>query len=408
MIISNKPVFMKFNTVLTAFLSMVLVSCDKDPAVEEQTWVTDETIPIVSWYSVELAYSSVPAFQEVKECGYTHSLSTVWGGVDSAAVYNADLLGRALDHVQAAGLQAIAGCHELSTDPENTVLRFKDHPAVAGWHLDDEPTLQELKKLGELGRRIKAVDKENFVYVNLRPADATYDQMGTNDYMEYLNTFIEEVPVDFISFDKYPCQIAEDGSLYVLDTWYDGLRIIADFSKAHGMDFWAFASGIKFEDVQAEPSLATLRLQMFTNLAYGAQGLQYFVFQNSTSPVYRMIKLVNREIQNYAKVFLDAEVLSVTYTGDKIPVNMDRFSGAPAPIRYFDTGDAGTLVSVLEKGSRQFFVVVNRDLNNSQPVTIETEDNVWQVTKTGTIRKVPGKVTENLSPGDMLVYMWEK
>lgn len=398
---------MKHALVLCIFSILSFPSCGKDN-IEEMEWVTGETIPIVSWYSVELAYSSLQAFQEVKDCGYTHSLSTVWGGVDSAAVYNADLLGRALDYAHEAGLKVIAGCYELNTEPEGVVSRFKDHPAVVGWHLKDEPTLQELKKTGEYGRRIKAVDDENFIYVNLRPADATYEQMGTTDYNEYLNEFIKEVPVDFISFDKYPCQIDESGKMYVLDYWYDNLQIIADFSKAHGMDFWAFASGVQFEPVQAVPSLATLRLQMFTNLAYGAQGLQYFVFQNSTSPTYRMVKVVNKEIQNFAKVFLGAEVLSVTHTGDHIPVNTKRFQSAPAPITYFDTGDFGTVVSVLEKGNRQFFVVVNRDLNNSQPVTIETEEKVWQVTKHGTIRKIPGKVTENLAPGDMLVYMWEK
>lgn len=398
---------MKYSLIFSFFCISILLSCRKENT-EEKTWVTDEQIPILSWYSIELANSSVQGFKEVKECGYTHSLSTVWSDVDSAAVYNADLLARALDHAHEAGLKVIAGCHELQTDTKNAVLRFKDHPALVGWHLKDEPKIQEMKKLGELARIIKSVDKDHFVYVNLRPSDATYDQMCTDSYTEYLNAYISEIPVDFVSFDKYPCMINEKGELYVLDYWYDNLQIIADFSRKHGKDFWAFASGIQFESVQAVPSLATLRLQMFTNLAYGAQGLQYFVYQNPTSPTYRMVKVVNKEIQNYAKVFLGAKVLSVTHTGEKIPVNTKRFQGAPDYIKYFDTGDAGAVVSVLEKGTRQFFVIVSRDINNSLPVSIETDDNVWQVTKYGTIKKMSGRVTENLAPGDMLVYMCEK
>ena len=397
---------MKLNIFCLAFCILPFVSCSKDQDIEEVAWTTEERMPILSWYSIELEHSSPAGFKEVAECGYTHSLSTVWGGVDSAAVYNADLLGRALEHAHAAGLKVIAGCHELQTNPESVVSRFKDHPAVVGWHLDDEPNMKEFPKLGELAGRIKEVDKENFVYVNLCPSDGTYSWLGTNDYNEYLEEFAKQVPVDFISFDKYPCMINEAGELYVLDYWYDNLQIIADFSKKHGKDFWAFASGIQFETVQAPVSLATLRLQMFTNLAYGAQGLQYFVYQNPTSPNYRMVKIVNREIQNYAKVFLDAEVLSVTHTGDRIPYNTKRFTGAPAPVTYFDISDNGAVISELQKGNKRFFVIVSRDLVNSQTVTIE--GNISLVTKTGTLRPVQGKVTETLGPGDMLVYMWEQ
>lgn len=65
------------------------------------------------------------------------------------------------------------------------------------------------------------------------------------------------------------------------------------------------------------------------------------------------------------------------------------------------------MVSVLKKGNRNFFVVVSRDLNNDLPVTIEPEKMLWKVTKNGTVVKVRGRVEEMLSPGDMLVYMWE-
>lgn len=403
----NKIGFWNFNSVSSGMWDEVRKWYNEgNPDIEE--WTTDEEMPILSWYSVPLVSSSPEAFKEVRDCGYTHSLSTVWGNEDSVANYNSDLLAKALDDAHSVGLKVIGGCYELTKkDPTETVNKLKDHPALVGWHLMDEPKIGQIKQLGEIGRKIKELDDENFIYVNLRPADATYEQMGTDSYTEYINEYIQEIPVDFVSFDKYPCQIAEDGSLYVLDFWYDNLQQIYDLAKSVGKDFWAFASGVKFESVQAQPSLATLRLQMFTNLAYGAQGLQYFVFQNSTSPTYNMVRQVNQEIQNYAKVFLDAELVSVTHTGSGIPVRTKPFLKAPEQIRHFSTGDAGAVVSVLKKGNRNFFVVVSRDLNNDLPVTIEPEKMLWKVTKNGTVVKVRGRVEEMLSPGDMLVYMWE-
>ena len=377
----------------------------KPPATEE--WVTEEKMPILSWHSVKLAESSAKSFRELAECGYTHSLSTIWDNEDPTTKYNANLLEIALNYAQQNNLKVIAGCHELHTDTENTVKRFMNHPAVVGWFLKDEPVLAEIPGLGVLANKIRAIDNKNFVYVNLRPSDATPGQMGTNSYTTYLNAYIEHIPVDFLSFDKYPCQIDKDGKLYVLDYWYDNLQIFADAAKKEAKSFWAFACCTKFESVQATPTLETLRLQMYTNLAYGAQGLQYYVYQNPSSPVYAAVKELNKEIQNFAKVFLNAKLIAVTHTGKTIPVNTKRFDKPPAVIKKFLTGDAGAVVSLMEKGGRKFFIVVSRDINNALPVSIQVDGSVRKVTKNGTLEAVNGLVNESVPPGDILVYTWQ-
>lgn len=400
--------------VIGALLSTCLICCcaqneveNKEESPEITEWTTEERMPILSWYSIPLVNSSLKGYQDLRACGYTHSLATVWGGEDSLKTYTADLLEIALNFAQKVDVKVLAGCHELATEPERIVRRFKNHPALAGWHLKDEPSLIEFETLGNRAKKIKALDDEHFVYVNLRPADAKPEEMGTTSYAKYVNEYLRLIPVDFVSFDKYPCQIDKNGRLYVLDFWYDNLQIIANAAKKSKKDFWAFASSVKFESVQATPTIETLRLQMYTNLAYGAQGLQYFVYQNSTSPVYAAVKQMNEEIQNFAKVFLGAKVMAVTHTGKIIPVNTKKFNEAPDVIKTFETGDVGAVVSVLEKGNRNFFVVVSRDINNELPVTIEVDESVRQVTKDGTLIKVHGEVTEKLTPGDIRVYTWK-
>jgi hypothetical protein len=386
------------------------LACGKDKEIQvepkSEVWVTDEKMPILSWHSINLDNSSVKNYQELADCGYTHSLATIWGNEDPLTTYNATLLEYALQCAEQTGVKVIAGCHELHTDTENTVKRFMNHPALVGWFLQDEPKLPEISGLGVLGKKIKSIDAKNFVYVNLRPADATPEQMGTNSYTTYLNTYLQQIPVDFLSFDKYPCQVDDEGKNYVLDFWYDNLQIFADASRKESKPFWAFACCTKFEREQAVPTLETLRLQMYTNLAYGAQGLQYYVYQGPSSPLYNSVKQLNKEIQNFAKVFLNAKVTSVTHTGAKIPVRTTRFDKPPAVIKKFLTGDAGAVVSLLEKGNRKFFVVVSRDINKTLPVTIQVDPSVRKVTKNGTLEPVKGTVTEQVTPGDILVYTW--
>lgn len=400
--------------VVTAIFGTILScsSCSKNKTetqkkTEPVKWVTEEKMPILSWHSINLTESSLKNYTDLANCGFTHSLATIWGNEDPATKYNANLLEIALNYAAQTNVKVIAGCHELNTDTENTVRRFMNHPAIVGWFLQDEPKLAEIPGLGVMANKIKAIDKKNFVYVNLRPSDATPEEMGTNSYTTYLNSYIQNIPVDFLSFDKYPCQIDQSGKLYVFDRWYDNLQIFADAAKKEGKGFWAFASCTKFESVQATPTLETLRLQMYTNLAYGAQGLQYYVYQNPTSPVYAAVKQLNKEIQNFAKVFLNAKVNSVTHTGKTIPYNTTRFDKAPAVIKKFLTGDAGAVVSVMEKGNRKFFTVVSRDLNNTLPVSIQVDGSVKKVTKNGTLEDVEGVVNENVPPGDILVYTWQ-
>ncbi len=397
---------------LFSLFVLPMVSCSKEAKEGEGKsdtveWVTDEKMPILSWKSIDLVNSSLKNYTDLANCGYTHSLSTIWGNEDPITTYNANLLEIALGYAQQTNIKVIAGCHELHTDTEATVRRFKDHPAIEGWFLQDEPVLAEIAPLGVLAREIQAIDSKNYIYVNLRPADATPEQMGAANYSTYFNAYLEHIPVDFLSFDKYPCQIDENGKLYVFDRWYDNLQLFADAAEREGKTFWAFACCTKFESVQATPTLETLRLQMYTNLAYGAQGLQYYVYQNPNSPLYASIKQLNKEIQNYAKVFLHAKVKSVTHTGQQIPYNTTRFEKAPSVIKKFLTGgNEGAVVSVLEKNGKNFFVVVSRDLNASIPVSIEVDEKVKKVTKDGKLQSVKGLVIENLSPGDALVYTW--
>lgn len=411
---SRFKIFKRTSLLLIALFGTMIsgYSCSKKKSElqkkpETVEWVTQERMPILSWHSVNLTESSLKNYRDLADCGYTHSLATIWDNEDPVTKYNANLLEIALNYAEQTNIKVIAGCHELNTDTENTVRRFMDHPALVGWFLKDEPVLSEIPGLGLMANKIQAIDKKNFVYVNLRPSDATPEQMGTSSYTTYLNSYLQNVPVEFLSFDKYPCQIDNNGKLYVFDRWYDNLQIFADAAKQVGKDFWAFASCTKFESVQATPTLETLRLQMYTNLAYGAQGLQYYVYQNPNSPVYAAVKQLNKEIQNYAKVFLKAKVNSVTHTGKVIPYNTTRFDKAPSVIKKFLTGDGGAVVSVMEKGDRKFFVVVSRDLNNVLPVSIEVASSVKKVTKNGTLEEVNGLVNENVTPGDILVYTWK-
>ena len=69
----------------------------------------------------------------------------------------------------------------------------------------------------------------------------------------------------------------------------------------------------------------------------------------------------------------------------------------------------GVLVSHLVNGKRQYLMIVNRDIDNAQNVTIEHSRTVKRIMPDGTERKekTNGARTMPLAPGDYLLYRFE-
>jgi hypothetical protein len=323
---------------------------------------------------------------------------------------------KALDIAQKVGLKMIASCPELKTDCEKTVKKFMNHPALAGYFLRDEPIQKDFSELGEWAKKIKSIDSYHFCFVNLIAAihPTKTEALGTNSYAEYIRTFAETVPVLQISYDFYP--VLNEG---IHERWYEGLEIVTAESRKLGLPFWAFALASSYNELHPEPTIPALRLQMFSNLAYGAQGLEYWSYRMSqglrSAPIgldgkrtliYDRIKQVNSEIQAFAGVFAGAKVLSVNHTGTVIPRGTSRLTSLPTAIKVFETEGEGALVSTLENGYKTYFLVINRNLTKSMSYIIFGDDSLKKVMKDGTIISAGryGSKSE-LEPGDMAVYL---
>jgi len=373
-------------------------------------------IPVLAWYSIPAGETTVARYQEMKDAGITYSFS---------GLPNAESVQKALDVAAQTGIKIVMSCPELRSDPEKTVRRFMNHPALAGYHLMDEPAIDKLKSLGEWGREILNIDKKHFCYVNLFPNFADSSQLGTKNYLDYVREYIRQIPVQFISFDYYP--VMKD---HLSKTWYQNLEQISGEAKKAGKPFWAFALTTNYDENHVCPqTLAAMRLQVFSDLAYGAQGIQYFTYWSATSVnspsvedqrgapisvagkrsvVWDRVKQMSGEIKKLSGVFLGSKVVSVRHTGKgMIPQGTIRLTSLPKAIKILDTNGSPALVSVLEKGGNSFLVVVNKDFLNSINLTVYGDESVKKVLKDGTV--VPASAYESsmeLDPGDASVFMF--
>jgi len=395
----------KLLPILFLFSVFVCNGCDE---VQENIKFSEQ-IPILAWHGIAPEETTIVRYQELRESGITHNFS---------AFLDAEAVAKALEIAQKTGVKIIVWCPELKTNTEKTVRRFMNHPAVAGYFLKDEPNRSLFPELAEWVKKIRAIDDNHFCMINLYPNYASEEQLGVKTYREYVDLFIKEVPVQLLTFDHYP--IIGDS---IRGNWYENLEIFSEEARKAGKPFWAFALSVVFGSCHV-PIVAELRLQVYSNLAYGAQGIQYFTYwtpkndkwnfrhgpitlESKRSEVYDRIKLVSEEIKNLSGVFLDAKVVSVAHTGDTIPLGTKRLIKLPLLIKVLETKGTGAVVSVLEKGDDSFLVVVNRDFKNTMMLTIEGDSTVKKILKDGSLVPASAYIrTMEIDPGDAAIYTW--
>lgn len=372
--------------------------------------VAQEQIPILAWYSIPAEDATLERYQELKDAGFTITFSHTSRFEDAK---------KALDLAAKVGIKSMFTCTDLESDPESTVKKVKDHPGLAGYFLRDEPTSKDFPKLAEWANRIKAVDGIHHCYLNLFPNYVPEEALGET-YEQHVHRFIKEVNLEMVSFDFYPIVKNQ-----LRERWYDNLEVIAKESRAAGKPFWAFALTTAHDDYPI-PDAAQLKLQMYSNLAYGAQCLQYFTYWNpdtthwnfheapitsekKRSPVYDLVRDVNKELQNRAFVFMGAHVVSVHHTGDKIPVGTKALTTLPTQVKSLDVDGDGAVVSLLEKDGYQYFVIVNRSFLNPLDLRIQFSGPAEVVRKDGSIEDA-NKYNSwfHSEPGEADIFRWKK
>ena len=374
------------------------------------TEINSRQIPVLAWHSIPQNQTSLERYKELKEAGFTHNLSFF---PDAATMM------AAFDTAEKAGIKMVACCPELKSKTEETVKMFMNHHVLAAYMLRDEPNRKDFPELGDWAKEIIAIDNEHFCYLNLFPNYASGEQLGTTTYKEHVDLFIEEVPVQVLSFDHYP--VIGDS---LRPNWYENLEIFSEAARKAGKPFWAFTLSVA-HGPYPNPTVAQMRLQVFSDLAYGAQGIQYFTywtpndttwnfnnapisFEGKRTDTYDRVKFVNEEIRNLSYVFLGAEVISIGHTGDPIPMGTKPLRTLPEQVKELKTEGTGAVVSVMKNGENYYLVIVNRDFLKPMKLTTAFETGIYKIQKNGT--KVLAEAYQNtldIDPGDVAIFSWK-
>lgn len=358
---------------------------------------------------------------QIMESGYIWWDSKEWS---QEALY---VLGLA----EKAGLKLALNLGRISWNRDwviKMVNTVKDHPALWGYQVMDEPHADLFKEIADTRALINSLDGKHPCYINLNGDGGTFGPNGsyhTNNYEEYLDRYIAETDPDFLSFDVYPC--FPD---WVLDRdLYPSLELVAKKSQEAGIGFWAFAASCRFSDgygLRCKPTLASLRFQDYTNLAYGAECLEYFTWAtagdeefnfgdwpiaidgeiNTTNPTYEYVQTINREIQKRAFVYDGCRLIWVAHHNDIPngcrPVDMSQL---PEAVMAYSS-ESDLLLSLIENdgGKSEYLNFMSRTHLKSSKLHVRFRYPVQTVERDGSLKVLnPGDYDFVIDPGDILI-----
>jgi hypothetical protein len=354
----------------------------------------------------------------------------------------------ALDTVHKHGLKALLQdplINPSSLDnPEQTQMlralidRVKDHPAIEGYYVTDEPGSGAFSGLGRLVRFIREHDPKHLSYINLFPTYATKEQLGVSAdaverakvgiptnfagsgtnaetiaaYREYLNNFISIVKPELISYDHYHFLKDGDGSQYFLN-----LELIREAALKAKLPFLNIIQACTIEPSWRQVNRNELRFLVYTTLAYGGKGISYFLYwgPKSYGGLYQdglrtELALdaaeINRELRQIGPILLNMQSRAV-YHSKPLPIGT-RAIPARSAIRVF--GDGQYVLGLFGDGRKTTaFMIVNRDYRKPSTALVQLANPNAIIEEfdrhTGEwigypVDRITGRIFVSLAPGD--------
>lgn len=363
-------------------------------------------ISIVASHAIRENYSTFLNYKNIEDCGFT-----------TACEYY-PTRAEASKHLATASktkVKLIVWCPEIMTDMENTVRDFGEYSSFGGYLLCDEPGANKFDEIAEEYAKLIQLDGKHHIWVNLYPITAERYRLQTNSYEKYITEYIEKVKPIFLSFDNYG--INNKG---IRQDYYRNLEIVSSLCKNHDIPFWAYVLTAQFGNYR-QPTKGTLSFQAFNNLAYGAQGIEYFSYRrileyglNMTCapidtnyqkmPIYYDVKELNAEIKYYSRFFYGCKIKEVTFLGKDIPVGTRQMGNLPASIRIASYTGNGFLVSYFASGKHDYLLFVNQDYTKSQELVLETPYKLKRLSYYKNERhKGKGQITYLAQPGSIIL-----
>ena len=162
---------------------------------------------------------------------------------------------------------------------EKAASAFKDHPAIWGIDIGDEPSAIDYPYYRHVVENFGKWFPGKLPYLNLFPnyafgpwisEEKALGQLGVAGYHDYIEKYCHTVPLDYLSYDFYVYSSTVPRA-------YANLRIVADACRGSGKSLWIVVQ-VNSEHQEKWITENGLRFQAYTALAHGAETIMWATY----------------------------------------------------------------------------------------------------------------------------------
>ena len=357
-----------------------------------------KNFPIVAWYALDDKHNTEDDYRILENCGFNLAISFF---SDENNVL------KAVRAAQGTGIKLVVNHYNSLRRCD----RKGEYANIAMFYAGDEPTLEEFPIFKKRIDYIKEFNSKNIAYVNLLPIYASLSSLGVYSYEDYIVNFLELSKSPFFSFDFYPFVDNEHRTGY-----FSNLEIARSISQKLDIPFWGFVmAGVNNRYLSTNE--AKMRYQVFCNIAYGAQGIQYFPYSvpkgyyssildidYKPTITYEIVRKINEDIHKITKYILGARNHVVFHLGDSKSKDTSSICTLTRffPIDDIEGKEIRMLSSVFENGRKKYLMLVNEDYEKKREVVIKFKKKINWVYESKNV--VDKEVKTTIVPGGYLLF----
>jgi hypothetical protein len=420
-----------------------------DPVVVAEKDMNPVHYPIIGWASLSESLTRPDVFLNIARSGINVFMTA---GAQGAEQDDPALIHHQLNLAREAGITALVCDRRVRQGSDERSLRAAieeyaaDDDVVFGYYVRDEPRAHDFPAVAQTVEWLNRQAPNKVAYVN----SYGFGCRGGDSLLDYAERYAREIRPAFLSFDVYPISKipSKDASHYAIDCGFEVPELGAYYRDVYweswetfhrvgwkyGLPLWGFALSTPHEHAlwrYGPVTEGTLRLEVFTGLAYAVQATQYFTLPTIAGPAtssgiwdhgildsagapskrYDAVRRVNEDLKVLGPILRTLTCTGVYYTGGNLTSGCRRFitlreerrDSTHRPVTRLE-GDGAIIGFLRGAGDERFVLLVNRSPVHEAKMQI-TLDEGWtasEISKRDAARMPIGHlpVRLELAPGD--------
>jgi hypothetical protein len=255
--------------------------------------------------------------------------------------------------------------HNPLEDYRTAAERFRDHPAIWGINVADEPCLADFAHCGRIMDLVAHAFPHQFAFLNLCPSygvlptngeEEIFAQLGTASFEDYLTQACETIPADYLCYDFYQYTFP-DTAVGIAQALKD-LRIASDVARRYGKSLWIVLQ-VNSHLPDARISEQQLRYQAFSAMAFGVEAVLWACYtggwyyhnvldeKGEKTQQYDRLQAVNAAIHALGEPYMRYRTVATCGVG---------FDSETSPVPTSDSFTNACFCSVKEEGGKPLLV----------------------------------------------------